>query len=110
MVLTYPLHLQGLVERGSVTSDSTAMPVVVDPPLQEADLTKEVLQDMLDRAQQSDDVPSEPFRERAVCEFPENSKESSFLQKISSLGLFKAVFRYRSGLSARTNLPAPFFI
>jgi len=109
-VVAHVLDSQGLVERGSLAFDSSITPVVVLPPLHEADLTKEALQDLLDQAQQSDDVLTDEFRAQAVFLVPPNSSKSSYAHKISSLGLFKAVFRYGSGLVATTDMPAPYFI
>ncbi|KAJ4305626.1 hypothetical protein N0V90_001157 [Kalmusia sp. IMI 367209] len=110
--ILYGMHSEavGLVERGSVAFDSSIIPVVLLPPLHEADLTKEALQDMLDRAQQSDDVLTDEFRARAVFQVPPNSSVSSYTHKVSSLGLFDAAFRYGSGSIAITDIPAPYFI
>ena len=104
------LNAQGHVDRGSVVVDNSVTPLVLLPPLHEAELTKEALQDLLDQAQRSDDVLTDEFRVRAAYQVPSNSSPSSYTHKIASLGLFKDVFRYKFGSIAATNLPAPYFV
>lgn len=98
------------MENETVALESSITPVVVLPPLHEADLTKEALQEMLDEAQQSDDVLTNEFRARAVFQVPPHSSIASYTHRISSLGLFKAVFRYSSGSITTIDMPAPYFI
>ena len=74
------LNAQGHVDRGSVVVDNSVTPLVLLPPLHEAELTKEALQDLLDQAQRSDDVLTDEFRVRAAYQVPSNSSPSSYTQ------------------------------
>nr|POF14265.1 amidase 1 [Quercus suber] len=90
--------------------DSSLTPVVVLPPLHEIDLTRSVLQDMLIQAQQSDDVLTDEFCAQVVIQIPVKSSTSSYMSKISSLKMFRAIFRYEYGHAAVSASPAPYFV
>lgn len=103
-------NFQGNVERDSIATVDSVIPVVVLPLLQEGDLSRTAIQAILERAQESDDVLNDGFCTRAVFQVPPDSSVLTYAHRLSSLELFEALFHFKSGSITATDRPAPYFL